>query len=40
MPPIGTATDGGAPMTEYPADTIAGLLLRGAADAPAIGAPG
>jgi acyl-CoA synthetase (AMP-forming)/AMP-acid ligase II len=27
-------------MTEYPADTIAGLLLRGAADAPAIGAPG
>jgi acyl-CoA synthetase (AMP-forming)/AMP-acid ligase II len=27
-------------MTEYPADTITGLLARGAADAPAIGAPG
>jgi acyl-CoA synthetase (AMP-forming)/AMP-acid ligase II len=27
-------------MTEYPADTVTGLLARGEADAPAIGAPG
>jgi acyl-CoA synthetase (AMP-forming)/AMP-acid ligase II len=29
-----------ARMTDYPADTMTGLLARGAADAPAIGAPG
>jgi oxalate---CoA ligase len=27
-------------VTEYPADTMTGLLARGAADAPALGAPG